>query len=105
MKRLQVFLWAGVTACVLASPAAAGRMISGGHPYHNGYHFIPPASAWDPVRLRPPIWYGAPAYYFPGAYLGEQRSFYPPADYPYVPASRAGSYYLSAHGFAATYPW
>lgn len=84
--------------------AFGGRRIYGGHPYHNGYHFIPPASAWDPVLVRPPVRYGAPMYYFPESYLAPDRAYYPPAHYPYVSTDRIGAAYLSTHVTVAQYP-
>jgi hypothetical protein len=89
-----------------AESRAAGRYYSGGHPYHNGFHFMPPASAHEAVRVRPPFRYGVPAYYFPESYLGApQRGFYPPVNYQYAPTWRAPFYYMSEYGSAYAYPW
>lgn len=85
---------------------AAGRYYSGGHPYHNGYYFMPPSSAYESVRVRPPFHYGVPAYYYPSSYLGApQYGFYPPATYQYAPAWRAPFYYMSEYGSAYASPW
>lgn len=82
-----------------------GRYYSDLHPYHNGYPFVPPSSAYEAVRVRPPAWFGAPAYYYPQSYLAPGYSYYPPASYPGVPVWRMGGYYMSAYGSAAAYPW
>lgn len=88
---------------------AGGRFYSGGHPYHNGYPFMPPASAYEAVRVRPPFYRGVPAYYIPGSYLGGSvPGYYPPTTYPhqYLPSWRAGgAYMLSTYGAAHAYPW
>ena len=114
MQRLQLALivTAVVLACgIAASEAQAGaRTIPGGHPYHQGHLFIPPASAYQAVRLRAPIQFGVPAYYYPGSYLqipADQPWGRPPADYYYgnLPFSRAGGYYMSANGAMYAYPW
>lgn len=94
----------GFTLCTDRADAF-GRQISGGHPYHNGYYFIPPASAYEAVQVRPPIFYGAPAYYYPESYLAPGATYYPVSEYPYTTPARAGYYYMSAYGFYRTYPW
>jgi hypothetical protein len=94
----------GFTSDVKAGP---WRKMMGGHPYHNGYYFIPPSSAYEAVTLRPPIRYGAPAYYYPESYLAPAPAVYmvPVTWYPGVPAWRAGGYYMSGAGPAYFYPW
>jgi len=103
-----------VLAVVLAATGAAqagGRFYSGGHPYHNGYLFMPPSSAYEAVRVRPPFFYGVPAYYYPESYLGggvqaNYPGYYPPATYPqYFPTWRAGAFYMSSYGAAYASPW
>ncbi len=88
---------------------AGGRFYRGGHPYHNGYPFMPPASAYESVRVPAPFYRGVPAYYFPESYLGGSvPSVYPPTAYPYnyyAPRGQAGAFYMSAYGAAYAYPW
>lgn len=94
----------GLLLSLSPNSEAAGRYYSGGHPYHNGYLFMPPSSAYEAVRIRPPFHYGVPAYYYPESYLGGQRyGFYPPATYQYAPAWRAPYYYMSRYG--TPYVW
>lgn len=85
------------------------RWVSGGHPYHNGYLFVPPSSAYEAVRYRPPIWYGPPAYYYPESYLGPDfMSYYPQPDFPWVNMGRArygGYFYMSHNAYLYAYPW
>lgn len=86
----------------------AGRYYFDGHPYHNGYPFVPPSSAYEAVGLRPPFWYGVPAYYIPQSYMAPGNSYYPPAWYPGYPSVstwRNAGYYMSAHAGAYSYPW
>lgn len=96
---------------VLSSTAtqAGGRFYSGDHPYHNGHPFVPPSSAYEAVRVRPPFFRGVPMYYYPESYLGGSLpGYYPPATYPYnyLPAWRhGGSFMLSTYGAAHAYPW
>lgn len=85
------------------SEAGGGRKVSGDHPYHNGYLFIPPSSAYEAVRVRPPVWMGAPAYYYPGSYMSGY-SVYPPPVYPGVPVWRAGGYFMADYGPLYVYP-
>lgn len=85
--------------------AHGGRFYSGGHPYHNGFHFVPPASAYEPVWIRPPFRYGVPANYFPASYLSPDTGYYPPQPYPGIPTWRSGFYYMSVHGAGTWYPW
>lgn len=105
-KRIKVVL----AVCGLAlgvvhtAQAGGGRKISGDHPYHNGYLFIPPASAYEAVRVRPPVWMGAPSYYYPGSYLSGSYSTYPPPVYPGVPVWRAGGYFMADYGPLYVYP-
>lgn len=107
MKRLGI-LTAVFMMGALAPKADAwwGRKYTGGHPYHNGYLAVPPASAYEAVRLRPPAYYGAPAYYYPQSYLGVGNPYQPSwSTYPYIPAQRSAAYYMSAHSQATVYPW
>lgn len=96
---LTLSLWSG------KAHAFGGRYFSGGHPYHNGFLFVPPSSAYEAVGYRPPIRYGAPAYYFPASYLSPASGVFPPPMYPGVPAWRAGGYYMSTYGAGVWYPW
>ena len=92
--------------CIPTSTATAGsRTISGGHPYHNGYYFIPPASAWEAPRVRPPIRYGAPAYYYPQSYMPAGVYYNPTVFYPGVSYQRNAYYYMSAYSYQQAYPW
>lgn len=91
--------------CVSNTAAAGGgRMVSGDHPYHSGYLFIPPASAYDAVSVRPPVWFGAPAYYYSGSYTAPGYGVYPGAYYPGVPVWRAGGYFMADYGNLYVYP-
>lgn len=107
--RLRVLVAVGVALagwCIADSEAHAfGRQISGGHPYHNGAYFIPPASAYEAVSYRPPFRYGVPAYYYPESYLAPGVTYYPVSEYPWFPPARAGYYYMSAHSYYYSYPW
>ena len=98
-----------VATLFLSTEALAnGRYYTGGHPYHNGFPFVPPSSAYESVRVRPPFWYGAPAYYYPQSYLGGSvPNVYGPTtyQYQYAPTWRQAGYYMSAHGAAYAYPW
>jgi hypothetical protein len=105
-------LLAAATAAVVLSSVWSGtasafarRKVHFEHAYHTGYHFIPPASAWDPVKVRPPLRYGAPMYYFPGSYLSRNRAYYPPAHHPHVSSDRLGGAWISIHARHATYAW
>lgn len=84
---------------------AGGRRYTGGHPYHNGYYYIPPSSAYESVRVFPPPRYGVPAYYVPASYMppGALRATMP--TYPGTPMYRAAGYYMSAYGYYHTYDW
>lgn len=109
MLKFRTLLVAGIVALGFASQgneahAFGGRYFSGGHPYHNGFLFVPPASAYEPVWIRPPFRYGAPAYYFPGSYLSPTSTIYPPAPYPGIPGYRQAGYYMSIHGAGSWYP-
>jgi hypothetical protein len=108
-KAFLVLVAAIVAAGAMADQAQAFnrmRKRMGGHPYHNGYYFIPPSSAYEWVRVRPPIRYGAPAYYFPESYLGPSafEGGMPAAWYPGIPVDRLGGYYMSEAGPAFFYP-
>jgi hypothetical protein len=106
IRYLVVLGLAALGATFAAQDAAAfgGRYFSGGHPYHNGFLFVPPASAYEPVWIRPPFRYGTPAYYFPASYLSPTSAIYPPAPYPGIPSYRAAGYYMSIHGAGNWYP-
>jgi hypothetical protein len=105
-------LWIGgafFVALFLAAPEAKawgrGRFISGGHPYHNGHLFIPPESAYSAVTYRPPVWFGAPAYYYPGSYLPAGGVLPGPVVYPSVQGPySAVRQYRSAMGVPYYYP-
>lgn len=109
MVKSRFILAAGLVLAGLAfgvdRAEAGGRMYFGGHPYHNGYYFIPPSSAYEAPSLMPPPRYGIPAYYIPSSYLAPGVTYYPMADYPYVPVERAAGYYMSAHAYQYAYPW
>lgn len=115
MKSAGLVAIAALAATLMGSePAEAHPFLFGGryyfdpHPYHNGYFFVPPSSAYEEVRLRPPFWFGVPAYYIPQSYLAPGTDYYPPAwypTYPNIPAWRAGGNYMSARGAASAYPW
>lgn len=90
-----------------------GRYVAGGHPYHSGYHFIPPSSAYEAISYYPPFHYGIPSYYAPASYLAPGYlapvpiNYVPafPNTYPYIPVERASSYYMSAHSYYYISPW
>ena len=105
-RLLAAGLVVGAVACLANDAQAFNKMrkMMGGHPYHNGYYSVPPASAYQAVRLRPPVRYGAPAYYYPGSYLAPGTSYYPAAWYPGVPSGRAAGYYMSGTRGAFFYP-
>ncbi|MGL4465313.1 MAG: hypothetical protein ACRC1K_24420 [Planctomycetia bacterium] len=119
MNTLRAVVAAAVVSAAAFAPATAqawgGRYYSGGHPYHNGYYAVPPASAYEAVSVRPPVFFGAPAYYYPGSYLPAEMSYYPPADYSqgpgyttysaYYPHSRAAGFYMSSHAYYYAAPW
>lgn len=84
---------------------AGGRRYAGGHPYHNGYLFIPPASAYESVRLAPPPRYGIPAYYVPSSYLPPGFTYQTPVLYQNVPLTKSAGYYMGGYGYYHTYPW
>ena len=110
MTRLSVVVVAGALLIgmlpELGTAGESAHRLLYKHPYHAGYHFIPPASAYSGVMFRPPIQFGAPAYYFLGSYLPPGASYYPRATYPYqAPPARGGYYYLSEHAFGTAYPW
>ncbi|QDU59792.1 hypothetical protein Pan216_06250 [Planctomycetes bacterium Pan216] len=114
--RIRHFLFAGAFGLVALLGTAENAMAwgsgwggsmrfqSGGHPYHNGYLFIPPASAYSAVTVRPPVWYGTPSYYYPESYLPAAQAVYPPTNYPGTPMSTAGYYYLSEKSYYYLYP-
>jgi hypothetical protein len=112
MANIREHLMAVVLLTALAGVGqveAGGRFYRGDHPYHSGYHFMPPSSAYEAVRVRPPFYRGVPAYYFPESYLGGSvPSVYPPTGYPFnyfAPRGQAGAFYMSAYGTAHVYPW
>jgi hypothetical protein len=108
MKRMLMMAATTILLTTANVGLADGRFYNGGHPYHNGYPFMPPASAYESVRVYPPFHRGVPMYYFPGSYLGGSvPGYYPPAtyQYQYAPAWRSGGFYMSAHGAAYSYPW
>jgi len=111
-KLLALALVAGGMLCVAAEANAwGGRMYFGGHPYHSGNYAVPPVSAYQGVRVRPPIRYGAPAYYFPQSYLGPGAAYsyvpHPPRQPAYgsIPVWRSGGYYMSARAVTVYHPW
>ena len=103
------------TLMVAADAQAGGRAYwaRAEHPYHapglsQGWYAYPPVSSYSAVTLRPPIAYGAPAYYYPESYLAVDPVYAYPTAYPYsyyYPAGPAGYYYMSAHGYMTVYPW
>ena len=103
-----LFLTSFVVAATLmgaSSATAGGRTLSGGHPYHNGYLFVPPASAYEAVNYRPPLRYGAPAYYFPQSYLApEHVTPFPPVR-TIMHERRFGHYYFSPQPVSYFYVW
>ncbi len=88
MRRYLTGMAASLLCVVMLTQSAhgwgGGRYISGGHPYHNGWLFVPPESAYSGVTLTPPMWYGAPAYYYPQSYLAP-GAYYGPIQYPATP--------------------
>lgn len=88
-----------------SSAMAHGRKFVGDHPYHVGYYAVPPVSAYEAVRVRPPMRYGAPMYYYPESYLPAGMGGQIPAWYPGVPAERSAYYYISGYGQMRVYPW
>ncbi len=99
-------------ACAIALGLAAtgSKVFASGrhnkHPYHAGYQFIPPQSAYSGIRFPAPIGFGVPAYYFPGSYLPPGMTYQIPRSYPYyIPPGRAGYYYMSTHAYRSAYPW
>jgi hypothetical protein len=92
MIRKLLFAAFAATAFVLLGGSAQahgpfGRYVTGGDPYHNGYLYVPPASAYMGVTYGPPIFFGHPAYYHPGSYMGAQYPYsFGPTQYPSGPA-------------------
>lgn len=109
MKSVRLLVAAGALLSLVtwgeSTALAFGRKFSGGHPYHNGYHFVAPSSAYEGVWYRPPFRYGSPAYHFPHSYLVPGKTYYPSTAYGHIPSKRAASYYMSAHGYYYSMPW